>query len=149
TPYVTLSHRWSSYIPTLTKENLAQRLEGIPQETLPGTFRDAIQVTSRLGCSHLWIDSLCIIQDDPKDSAEESSRMGDIYRNGIFNIAATAANDRAPGLLQTRDPTTISSFKVKMTWKNHEKDYLLARFNIWNDVISHGRTWYGPTWTAS
>jgi Heterokaryon incompatibility protein (HET) len=61
--------------------------------------------------------------------------MGDIYRNGVFNIAATAANDRAPGLFQTRDPTTISSFKVKMTWKNHEKDYLLARFNIWNDGI--------------
>jgi hypothetical protein len=61
--------------------------------------------------------------------------MGDIYRNGIFNIAATVASDRAPGLFQTRDPTTISSFKVKMTWKNHEKDYLLARFNIWNDGV--------------
>ena len=113
-PYVTLSHRWSSYIPTLTKENLAQRLEGIPQETLPGTFRDAIQVTRRLRCSYLWIGSLCIILDDPKDWAEESSRMGDIYLNGIFNIAATAANDRAHEWSIAIKLTTEHSSKLVM-----------------------------------
>ncbi|KAJ4197280.1 hypothetical protein NW759_016330, partial [Fusarium solani] len=61
--------------------------------------------------------------------------MGEIYKNGIFNIAATAASDGAYGLFETRDPLPISSFKVHMTWKNHEKDYLLARSNIWDHGI--------------
>jgi hypothetical protein len=32
------------------------------------TLQDAIKVAHSLGLRFLWVDSLCIIQDDPKDS---------------------------------------------------------------------------------
>jgi hypothetical protein len=65
-------------------------------------FQDAILVTQALGCRYLWIDSLCIIQNDKKDWIEHSKSMADIYSNGYFNIAATAAKDSSASLFQER-----------------------------------------------
>jgi hypothetical protein len=45
----------------------------------PITFRDAFDLSNRLGISYLWIDSLCIIQDDDEDWQRESSSMGLVY----------------------------------------------------------------------
>jgi hypothetical protein len=41
-----------------------------------------------LGVQYLWIESLCIIQDDENDWEEEASRMDAIYENAFFTIAA-------------------------------------------------------------
>ncbi|KAL9033873.1 MAG: hypothetical protein Q9180_005718 [Flavoplaca navasiana] len=62
--------------------------QNIPFEDLPKTFADAAQITLNLGINYLWIDSLCICQDDRDDWLAESMKMGDIYANGICNIAA-------------------------------------------------------------
>ena len=43
---------------------LEQRMSRILFEELPRTFRDAVDISRRLGAQYLWIDSLCIIQDD-------------------------------------------------------------------------------------
>jgi len=63
--YITLSHCWGP-LPhfTTTSHNLADRLHGIRLADLPKTFRDAVAITRALGVRYLWIDSLCIIQDD-------------------------------------------------------------------------------------
>ncbi|KXX78515.1 Heterokaryon incompatibility protein 6, OR allele [Madurella mycetomatis] len=58
---------------------------------LPATFQDAIDFTRRLGLRYIWIDSICIIQDSPKDWAEQSSLMADIYGNAHLTICATAS----------------------------------------------------------
>jgi Heterokaryon incompatibility protein (HET) len=34
---------------------------------LPKTFQDAVAITQMLNIRYLWIDSLCIIQDDVDD----------------------------------------------------------------------------------
>jgi hypothetical protein len=63
-----LSHRLGGSSPLLTtKATLNARKTAIPMQTLPKTFRDAVIITRRLGFRHLWIDSLCIIQDDITD----------------------------------------------------------------------------------
>jgi hypothetical protein len=51
-------------------------MNGIPLSSLPKTFLDAIVVTKALGLRYLWIDSLCIIQDDEDDWLAESKTMG-------------------------------------------------------------------------
>jgi hypothetical protein len=63
--YVALSHCWGNHRRCVTtKENLPARVEGIAWLDLPQTFRDAITVTRAIGVQYLWIDFLCIIQDD-------------------------------------------------------------------------------------
>ena len=63
--YVALSHCWGSGRQFMTtKATLQQKMEGISFAELPKTFQDAIVVSRALRVQYLWIDSLCIIQDD-------------------------------------------------------------------------------------
>ncbi|EXJ59980.1 hypothetical protein A1O7_04128 [Cladophialophora yegresii CBS 114405] len=104
--YVTLSHRWGN-VPflKLTRAKLTAFLNGIPLRDLPQTFQDAIKVTRELDKRWLWIDALCIIQEDEdlKDWLEESATMEQVYANSYCNISATAAMDNSRGLYGQRD----------------------------------------------
>ncbi|PQE03115.1 heterokaryon incompatibility protein [Rutstroemia sp. NJR-2017a BVV2] len=57
------------------------------------TFQNAVQITRALGLRYLWIDSLCIIQDDKDDWQFESAKMANIYLGSCVTIAATASFD--------------------------------------------------------
>lgn len=70
---------------------------------LPQNFRDAVLVTRMLGLRYLWIDCLCIIQDDDRDWQKESAIMASVYHNAYLTIAATASKDKHGGLLQMRN----------------------------------------------
>jgi hypothetical protein len=73
TAYVALSHCWGGIIPVRTlRANLAAHQRALSLASLPRTFRDAVTLTRRLNFRYLWIDSLCIIQDDSDDWARES-----------------------------------------------------------------------------
>ncbi|KAE8453294.1 hypothetical protein EG329_011361 [Mollisiaceae sp. DMI_Dod_QoI] len=67
------------------------------------TFQDAIWVTQSLGFSYIWIDSLCIVQDDEDDWRQESALMSQVYGNAVVNIAATKAENGSVGLFAERD----------------------------------------------
>lgn len=107
--YMTLSHCWGK-LPILTtkKGNINAHIQGIPLKALPKTFQDAILITAQLGIQYLWIDSLCIVQDDTDDWAKESSMMASIYNNSYLTLAATAAKDGSGGLFKPRDTDTHS-----------------------------------------
>lgn len=63
--WVALSHCWgenNTFKTTL--KTLEAHQHRIDWEQLPKTFKDAVSVTRALGVQYLWIDSLCIIQDD-------------------------------------------------------------------------------------
>lgn len=63
--YVALSHCWgSTNIFKTEASSLQHKKAGIAWADLPKTFQDAIIVTSKLGFEYIWIDSLCIVQDD-------------------------------------------------------------------------------------
>ena len=77
--YVALSHCWGESKPlSTTKVNEAARHLGIPSSQIPKTFQDAIRVTRWLGLQYLWIDSICIVQDDKADWETESSKVADM-----------------------------------------------------------------------
>jgi len=108
--YICLSHCWGRIRPLrTTKDTLAQRLRAIPFSELPKTFLEAIQFTRALGLRFIWIDSLCIVQDDTDDWIRESARMASIFQNSTLTIAATAGLDSRAGLY--RDTAT----KVEVT----------------------------------
>lgn len=110
--YTTLSHRWgASHILSTTAATLADRLAGIAFNTLPKTFQDAVTVTRKIGVRYLWIDSLCIVQDDIEDWEIESSKMGQIYTNSFLTIAAASASSGVQGFLNSREP--FAGIKLK------------------------------------
>ncbi|KAF5232513.1 hypothetical protein FANTH_12930 [Fusarium anthophilum] len=76
--------------------------DGIALGDLSLTFQDAADVCKRLGIQYIWIDSLCITQDDPQDWLEESSRMADIYANAYIGLFAGHAKDGNGGLYSNR-----------------------------------------------
>ncbi|KAF7511782.1 hypothetical protein GJ744_003513 [Endocarpon pusillum] len=101
--YATLSYCWGqSEHFTTTCASIEARKRGITFKELPKTFQDAIIIARRLSIRYLWIDSLCICQDDPKDWEEESAKMTAIYSNSHLTIAATAAKDNAVGCFTCR-----------------------------------------------
>jgi hypothetical protein len=102
--YIALSHCWGTLpITTTTKASLAQHIQNIELCSLPKTFCDAIDMARHLGIPYLWIDSLCIVQDDAEDWARESARMAKIYNEAYLTIAATGARDGSEGLFKARD----------------------------------------------
>ncbi|SCO47432.1 related to tol protein [Fusarium fujikuroi] len=114
--YIALSHRWSKSIVTKLKgENLSQYQKELPVNDMPPTFQDAIEVTRQLGFRYLWIDSLCIIQDDEPDWSKESHMMGSIFEEASCTIAAVDSvddNGVDHGLFLPRDTNSPS---VKLT----------------------------------
>lgn len=102
--YVTLSHRWGSNLTLTTKEStLLERMRGIPVQSMPQTFKDAVKITRKFGIRYLWIDALCILQDSKPDWEVQATEMAAIYRNSVFTIAADTATDNSGGCFFDRD----------------------------------------------
>ncbi|KAK4035023.1 HET-domain-containing protein [Parachaetomium inaequale] len=55
---------------------------------LPRTIRGVMELTGKLGEQYLWVDSLCIVQDDDDEKQDELARMGSIYANAYVTIVA-------------------------------------------------------------
>jgi hypothetical protein len=102
--YACLSHCRGSGKDILKTEQASLRAHldtGIAVDELPRTFQDVVDICQRLDVKYLWIDSLCIIQDSDEDWRAQSARMGDIYENARFTIAASASNAPTEGCYRT------------------------------------------------
>lgn len=139
--YLTLSHCWGKdKFFTLLKDNLELLQKRIIVEELSKVFQDALLTTLKLGFSYIWIDSLCIIQDSEDDWLQESSRMGDIYKNSSCNIAATGFGEGSRGFYVERDVSRLICPKIFSGWDgvwpstNEPRSgcYYLTDMNMWN-----------------
>jgi hypothetical protein len=115
TRYATLSHCWGKLATVmLTTQNIASFSKQIPYESLCKTFQDVIATVKRFGLKYVWIDSLCIIQDDDDDWSRESSLMVQVYGGSTLNIAATAGSDGNAGLFPPRNPLSIQKCYIEV-----------------------------------
>lgn len=97
-----------------TIETLPARLNGVEIDALPQTAQDAILVTRKLGLSYLWIDSLCIIQDDKKDWLQESAKMASVYLNAHLVIGASNSLADYDGFLHKRAEPNMVKFNNQL-----------------------------------
>ncbi|UNI16579.1 hypothetical protein JDV02_003005 [Purpureocillium takamizusanense] len=144
--YVTLSHCWGPSLKRplrTTKGNYESHREGILWTSLPRTFQDAITVARKIGFDYIWIDSLCIVQDDQEDWLRESGTMGSIYELADLTIAACHAADPSQGLFvprPCRNPAVeIPSFFGGLGTRQ-EKVYATVRRETVEDTFPE----YGP-----
>ncbi|KAG8355548.1 hypothetical protein FVEN_g6473 [Fusarium venenatum] len=101
--YIALSHCWGK----LSKQerfctyidNIQGFKQHIPFDELPQTFKDAVITTRALKVRYLWIDSLCIIQEDPPDWKIEAARMEDVFNSAYCTIAASSSASSLDGFL--------------------------------------------------
>ncbi|KAL2670254.1 hypothetical protein Neosp_014721 [[Neocosmospora] mangrovei] len=121
--YLALSHRWGSHpkpgVPDLLKgkivctyaKNINTLKQGIDDADLPPTYQDGITVARELGVQFIWIDSLCIIQQDKSDPLDkdkgddwkrEAEQMERVFRSAYATIAASCASSPAEPFLKPR-----------------------------------------------
>ncbi|KAK0912110.1 hypothetical protein LTR02_002983 [Friedmanniomyces endolithicus] len=113
--YISLSHRWGSPKQLLLKStNRTDLRQSIPVAGLKKSIQDAITLVQRFGISYLWVDTLCILQDDPQDLAREIADMHNIYSNAVCNIAASDAEKDDEGCFVHRDPALVTQYRVHL-----------------------------------
>lgn len=135
-PYLSLSHRWgSAQFSTLTKQNYSALRNGIRVSELPKTFRDCFAIARRLEIRYVWIDSLCIIQDDPDDWLREASQMHEVYANSLCNICATGSSDTSQGLFTTRDPRLFQPCTVDIPWIKQGQRFRIFEMSLWKTQV--------------
>ncbi|KAK8249297.1 heterokaryon incompatibility protein-domain-containing protein [Phyllosticta capitalensis] len=104
--YAALSYCWGDHKPECmtTPKTMNQNLLRMSWESMPQTFRDTITFTRGLGLKYLWIDSICIIQDEDGDNdwRREAGRMFGVYKNAKVTFAALFGENSTTGLRDTQ-----------------------------------------------
>ncbi|KAI0113323.1 heterokaryon incompatibility protein-domain-containing protein [Daldinia grandis] len=126
--YLALSHCWGRSEKMkfkLLASNVEACYESIDFCRLSKNMQDAITTTLHLGMSYLWIDSLCIIQEDytgqevgkiaeiwKDDWEKEAKKMGSVYAGAECTIASTGSSTSAGGCFHERNVTSLEPCKV-------------------------------------
>lgn len=103
--YIALSYVWGVAMQPimLTKATISALMNDIPEASLPQTHRDAIRVARWLNVRYIWIDALCIIQDDDKENKmKEIGRMHLTFGNSFLTVQASRAASVHDGFLGPR-----------------------------------------------
>jgi hypothetical protein len=96
----------------LTEGFAIELFRRIPVDSLAKTFQDAIIITRNLRFKYIWIDSLCIIQNDISDWISESQIMGNIFAGGALNIIAANAIEWSTGCFFDRNMNIPLGFRI-------------------------------------
>lgn len=92
--YVALSYVWGNSVQVTLEEKHYERLRkegGLSDDyaDIGTTIKDAMYLCEQLGEQYLWVDGLCIMQDNEQDRARQISSMNQIYSCASFTIAVS------------------------------------------------------------
>ncbi|KAH7086718.1 tol protein, partial [Paraphoma chrysanthemicola] len=129
--YACLSHCWGKEGPALqlTSHKVGELKCGVARAHLPRTFQDAVDICGKLNIKFLWIDALCILQDNLDDWTSTAQVMASIYENAYLTIAATGSDSTNGGCFSRLrdeyreirlDSTGLYTRKLMPTFPMHE-----------------------------
>ena len=136
--YITLSHRWAAQPYTKLKPSTMKQLQhGIDVASLPQIFQDTITIARHLCIKHLWIDALCIIQDEDNNSdwEKESQNMDKIYSCAFLNVSATMSIDGFESLFRKRSWGLLLPSEIELEVNGLNQKYYVLDGDIWYDDI--------------
>jgi len=103
--YITLSYAWGQSRNLRNRKELTPDLQkpdilttGRFAEHIPNTIQHAMWLTAQLGEQFLWVDSLCIVQDDEANLYRNLNQMHLIYAGAFLCIVAEEGDDADFGL---------------------------------------------------
>jgi hypothetical protein len=111
--FLALSYRWGITAGFRTSRRMLEDLqlpESLSQEAINGriplTIRHAMRLTQIIGERYLWVDAICIVQDDEIHMMKELEMMGTIYASAKLTIVASEgdAEDGIGGLKGISQP---------------------------------------------
>lgn len=126
--YIALSYVWgqaASFGLSTSKENLStlcqpssldkSHIQYGVSKRLPKTIADAISFCRFIGQRYLWVDSLCIVQNDPEEKRRLIHGMNSVYENADLTLVALSGVDADAGLagISPRGPDTDNC------WREH------------------------------
>ncbi|KDR77666.1 hypothetical protein GALMADRAFT_119775 [Galerina marginata CBS 339.88] len=142
--YVALSYVWGPIDPKTIMRTLKANLSDLQKsggllmpkyyEKMPQTVRDAMEVVRRLELRYLWVDSLCIIQNEDEEGGSKLgaiSKMDLVYGAAFLMIMVASGKDaRAgipglyPGTLGETQPIEEIGPDFRLAYKQTFQDYL-------------------------
>ncbi|KAI1080445.1 heterokaryon incompatibility protein-domain-containing protein [Whalleya microplaca] len=144
-PYVAPSRCWGSLKGDAKfctfNYNIGRYKISIDFNSLSSTFKDAISVVRGLGLRYLWIDSLCIIQDDKLDWENEAASMEQVSSGAYFTIAASSAKSSCEGFLSPRKPRPCVQLSMQSMRRLYVCPYI-NNFHVDTELGNlNGRGW--------
>ena len=94
--YFALSYCWGKprqFSLTITNQKALYQKGALPHISLPDAVQDAVNVTQSLNCRYLWVDALCILQDDSQQKSVQINQMDKIYAHASVTIVAATEPD--------------------------------------------------------
>lgn len=134
-PYIALSYRWSQI-----DQFEIKRDEPYTLEDLPKVLQDVVGLVKSLGfgVNYIWMDRLCINQDNQDQKTANINAMGDIYGAAFATIVIAVPSRRylvqgIPGLSAPRPPyqriETIGNIKPATTYPSLEMAIATSEWN--------------------
>ncbi|KAI1173800.1 heterokaryon incompatibility protein-domain-containing protein [Nemania sp. FL0916] len=149
-PFVALSYVWGT---VETLQALKSNINKLKQpgslapesgQIVPRTIRDAMAVCALTGQRYLWVDRVCIVQDDYETKQLHLHAMAETYAKAEFTIVAADGSDANHGL---------SGFGQSIEERqNHLVPFPnkpLIRGTMWalGDSFSSSTIWSSRAWT--
>ena len=147
--FVALSYMWHSPLDQkdlqLSQRNMNQLKErgSLVLSEIPDLISDSIRLCNDLGERYLWVDKLCIIQDDVQSQQVQIDAMDAIYGMAIFTIIAAIEGTRISGLPGVRGRPRCSF--VNNNTQRFQRVGSSMDFNF--DVTVDQSTWNMRGWT--
>jgi hypothetical protein len=131
--YLALSYVWGSVDSTETvKKNIESlRVPGslaCINVRIPRIIWDAMGVTVALGERYLWVDRLCICQDDERTKSHEIQAMGSIYANSLMTIISSIGENADSGLAGIPGVTRPREIRRDSHWSETECNETTSRW---------------------
>ena len=140
--YVALSYVWGGAVTLQNRTAIRASLTELGalserSRELPNTIKDAMKLTDLLGERYLWVDSLCIVQDDKKDKAVQIAAMDPIYSSAVLTVAAASgisADTGLPGM--SAGPRTFERYSERVQGvrlaNRPQKTHKAIDVSVWN-----------------
>ncbi|KAF9893199.1 hypothetical protein FE257_011622 [Aspergillus nanangensis] len=119
--YITLSFVWGVLVQPvqLSQSNIEDFKKSINYSLLPPTIRDFIYVAQRLEVKYIWIDTLCIIQDNEEVKKQQIAQMNMIFGKSFLTVQAGNVHSVHESFLRPRDPPKLPHLKLRFDQSSH------------------------------
>lgn len=124
-----------------TRNTLQQHLLEIELQDMLQTIADAVELCRAIGLRYLWVDALCIIQDDNDDWTREAFEMSNIYANSFITFCVVTGSSCSAGFLERQhNPNTLQiNFKSGIN-SSVEGKLSLGMFKRPTQTLARGHT---------
>lgn len=133
--YCALSYCWGPHEDAKTQTKTTRRvlrhhLDGLEFDDLSPVIQDAVKTARNLDIPYLWVDSLCILQDDNSDWQRQCSQMSQIYGNALVTLIAADSKSCNEGFLNPK--RRMLRFPYDLEGRTHTRGSFMMYFT---DVV--------------